>query len=108
MELVEDLQKNGFEIVWASPRSEKILVSVWMEVCPEKANWSDRQLITEGYRTRDKIDKQYWLQTWRKRFDECRRLESELKSKEKSIQQLCKRVVDLKAEVEKVTVLNHE
>lgn len=98
IKLIEELAKNGFEIAWIGTKRDKVLASVWNEVCPEKAGWKDKQGIKKGYRLRDKIDLEYWFDMYCKSSAEVRRLEGELKSKEVTVKQLCKRVVDIKNE----------
>lgn len=98
IKLIEELAKNGFEMAWIGTKQDKAYASVWMEVCPEKAGWKDREGIKKGYRLRDKIDLEYWFEAYCRSSKEVRRLEAELKSKEQSVLQLCKRVVDLKNE----------
>jgi len=102
-ELVDELQNAGWEIVWVNAKRDKILVSIWQGVCPEKASDGDRILIKQGYLTRDKIDKERWSWLWHSQYKEVIRLRAELESKEKSVKQLCKRVVDLKNEKEEIT-----
>ncbi len=100
--LIQDLKDNGFEIAYIGSRNDKILVSVYNEVTYEKASRNTQEIMQRGYRTRDRIEQQRWVWLWNSEYKEVVRLRAELKSKEESIQQLCKRVVDLKNEKEAI------
>lgn len=102
LQLVEGLEKRGYEICWVQSRNGSIRLSVYREVTPEKANIYDKQLIAKGAKTRVAIERQKYYDWWLEGANESGRLQVEIEAKEKTIVQLCNRIVALRKEKEEL------